>query len=147
MKPKKCFALFVLCVCAVSGLAQQKAAGDAPYRELQSYRKDRGRGDLWRNIVVSPKIKRDALVALARQLHKDDPQGRIRIFTDDKQFVEFMERDINYPDPAYTYPEKWANKHYIGMINRMFGRGGGRWVLTSTSSAGTKLIGEDVPLD
>lgn len=118
-----------------------------PFHEIESYRKDGGRGDLWRNVVVSPKITREQITTLARDLHRAAPDARIRILSDDKEFQAFKLRDQNYPNPAYKYPEKWARKHYLAIINFMGGAGGGRWELYPTEKAGFKLIGESVPLD
>jgi hypothetical protein len=114
------------------------------YKDLESFRKN-GTGEVWRNVVVSPKIKRDELIALAKFLHDKHHGVPFRIFTDDAKFVEFMERDIHYPDPAYTYPEKWASKHYVARIQSTSNDGGRtrQWFLWAVSSAAYKFVRGD----
>ncbi len=111
------------------------------YKDLESFKKN-GTGEMWRNVMISPKFKRDELIALAKYLHDKYPGSPIRIFTDDAKFEEYMQRDIHYPDPAYTYPEKWASKHYIARIQATSSDGGKtrRWQLFPVSSAAYKLV-------
>lgn len=123
--------------------AQDAPSFSVPFRELESYKKS---GVLWRNIVVDKKIKREDLIKLAKELHAAFPTTPFRIFTDDKEFQTFMLRDINYPDPAYRYPEEWVKKHHIGIINKMLNGSGPRWQLYPQTLLGMKYVakGESV---
>jgi hypothetical protein len=76
-----------------------------------------------RNVVVSPGLSLDALTALAKRLHADDPQSIFQVFTsgDEAQFRRFMQWDLHYtrPDAArYPKPQKWMDQHLIAMIAR-----------------------------
>ena len=130
-------ALAFVLACAVSGVAQEQPAFSIPFRELESYKKA---GREWRNIVVDQKIKRDDLVRLARELHAAYPETPFRIFTDDEKFREFMQHDLRRPDPAYAYPEEWAERHYVADINGIWRRGGHRWVLYPAGPRGRKFV-------
>ena len=77
---------------------------------------------------VAAEASIDALTALARRLHAEDPRSSFRIFTDgnEEQFRRFMLWDIHYAkdDSArYPYPEAWGNRHDIAMINEFGDRG------------------------
>jgi len=65
--------------------------------------------------------------------------GLYRIFDNDKQFKKFVEADTHYPDSNFPYPEKWANKHYIAIINKMFDKGKLRWQLNAMGLAGLRF--------
>ncbi len=130
--------LVFVVACAVSGSAQEaQPTFSIPFRELESYTKG---GRQWRSVVVDPKIKRDDLVKLARELHTAFPEARFHVFTDDWKFPEFMRSDLNPSDPANAYPEEWAKKHYVATINSIWRRGGQRWVLYPAGPAGKKFV-------
>jgi hypothetical protein len=98
----------------------------ASARELSPYVKA---GRNWRSFVILSNLQRDALVAVARELHKSDPASSFRFFTDDSQYEQFKLWDQNYPDARYPFPESWARKHYIAMVNKMLSPGGAQWQL------------------
>jgi uncharacterized protein YqiB (DUF1249 family) len=105
-------------------------------QELESYEKE---GRLWRNIVVSPKIKKEELINLAQVLHRENPNVSFRIFSDASKFQEFMSWDRNYPNSTYPYPKEWAKKHYLAIINRM----AGEWQLYAMDAGFKKFKLED----
>jgi hypothetical protein len=95
-------------------------------------------GDLWHNVLVPKNIKKDELIAVAKALFKAEP-GYYRFFTDDKEFKAFIASDFHYMRDSkhlYPYPEKWANKHYLAIINKYFG---GEWTLSAQSISGQKF--------
>jgi hypothetical protein len=49
-------------------------------------------GRRWRNVVVSPDNSLEALTALVKQLHAEDPKSSLEIFTDgdEQQFRRYM---------------------------------------------------------
>jgi hypothetical protein len=138
-----CLAVALVLTIFVACTAQNTATSSVSFKELESYKKG---GVTWRNIVVDKKIKRDDLIKLARDLHGAYPITPFRIFTDDEKFKEFMQRDIHYPDPSYTYPEAWAKKHYIAIINKMTAEGGMRWQLYPQGLEGMKFVAKDEPV-
>jgi len=88
-------------------------------KELPRYQGKMGRR--WRNIVISPDYPIDTLVALAKHLHREDPEASFHIFTDGnaQRFREFMLWDIHFATPKgaqHRYPERWANEHHIAHI-------------------------------
>jgi hypothetical protein len=93
--------------------------------EFPSYQKA---GRHWRNVVIAPDPSIEALTALAQRLHAEDPKSSFWLFTDGnaQQFRRLMLWDLHSgkPDTArYPYPEAWANRHRIAMINEFVGRG------------------------
>jgi hypothetical protein len=106
-----------------------------------------------RNIVIAPGPSLEALTALAKRLHRDDPHSMFRIFTDGdaQQFQRFRlwHTHFGQPDSAqYPYPKEWANRHNIAIINEfMVGRG---WQLQIFNGTGIKPpvdVGHAVDLD
>jgi len=99
-------------------------------------------GDLWHCILVPENITKDELIAVAKALFKDQP-GYYRFFTDDKELKAFIASDAHYMDDShalYPYPEKWANKHYLAMINKHPTLGYlGEWALWAQSLSGLKF--------
>jgi hypothetical protein len=76
-----------------------------------------------RNVVVAPDNSIEALTALAKRLHAEDPKSSFAIFTDgnESQFRRYMLWDLHYTkaDTArYPYPQAWADRHYIAIINQ-----------------------------
>jgi len=99
-------------------------------------------GDFWHNILVPENIKKEELIAVAKALFRDRP-GYYRFFTDDKDFRAFIDADLHYGSESkdrYPYPEKWANKHYLAMINKHNHLG--EWSLRAQSLSALKF-GED----
>ena len=94
--------------------------------ELESYSKGERN---WRSLVIPRNLQRDALIALARALHRSDPTSSFRFFTDDSQYEQFKLWDQSYPDARYSSPESWTRKHYIAMVNKMLVGGGAQWQL------------------
>jgi hypothetical protein len=73
------------------------------------------------NIVISPDQSMEALTALAKRLHREDPEASFAIFTDgnDQQFRRYRLWDLHYATPKVAqnpYPKAWANQHYIAHI-------------------------------
>lgn len=132
--------VLILTFC-VACVAQNSPTFSVPFKELESYEKGKV---TWRNIVVDKKIKRDDLIKLARELHGAYPTAHFRIFTDDEKFQQFKERDIHYPDSAYTYPEAWARKHYVAIINKMLTMDGptARWQLYAMDAGMKYVVGD-----
>jgi hypothetical protein len=104
--------------------------------ELSSYTKA---GRTWRNLVIPADLEGDALVRLARELHKADPASSFRFFTDDSRFDEYMLWDQNYPDARYPSPSDWVRRHYVAMANLMLESGGARWQLIAMDG-GMRLL-------
>jgi hypothetical protein len=141
--------LIVVLAWAGAGVLRDSSKRDAspvarqpsvPFRELESYVKA---GVTWRNIVVDPDIKKGPLCTLAGELHAAFPTTRVRIFTDDKRFNEYMRWDLHYPDPAFPSPNEWTDKHLVGIINRMMDDGKMRWQLYPMGRAGMKYADGD----
>jgi hypothetical protein len=89
---------------------------------LKEFPSDQHMGRHWRNIVISPNNSIEALTALAKRLHHDNPKTWFRIFTDgnDQQFRKYMLWNMHYASdkgPQHPYPEAWANRHAIAMIH------------------------------
>lgn len=74
-------------------------------------------------------ISREDLIELAKDIHQKDPQSCYHIFDDDAQFEQFKNWDVNYPDPAFPFPEEWAEKHHIANTQLMAETGGVKWGL------------------
>ena len=106
----------------------QALTSPVQYKELAAFKKN-GDGEVWRNVAVSPKVKRDELIALAKFLRHKYPLTPIRIFTDDdnEKFEEFMRWDIHYPNDAYPPPREWLRKHGIAKIQATSNDGGRTW--------------------
>jgi hypothetical protein len=106
------------------------------YQDGRSYR---------RNVVVSPGLSLEALTALAKRLHADDPQSIFQIFTsgDEKQFRRMRQWELEvpaFPIPKpddkmrHPRPSAWMDRHLIAMIARTGSTPGSRfadrWQLT-----------------
>lgn len=125
------------------------------YTELKSYEKS---GYTWRNITVPLETSNEDLIALAKDLHVKDPVSYFHIFDDASKFQEYMNWDINYGKirdkdgkiknidqcldilycrtlvqqgkEAFPFPESWATKHELAIINEMMDTGGLKWKLS-----------------
>ena len=95
--------------------------------ELGAYPKG---GTTWKNLLIKPGVPQVTLVSLARELHAKDGSA-YRLFDDDTQFRQFMDWDINYPNPRYPYPESRVDRHLVGTVQIMLEGGRGRWGLWS----------------
>ena len=67
-------------------------------------------GRRWRNIVVSPDNSLEALTALAKRLHAEDPKSSFEFFTDGdaQQFQRYMPwatRPTRFNPAQYPYPK------------------------------------------
>ncbi|HXF41239.1 MAG TPA: hypothetical protein VN687_16100 [Blastocatellia bacterium] len=98
------------------------------YKEITGYL---AVGKMWKVILIPPKVEREQIVSLAREIHGKDPTGFYHFFDDDKQIQRFKDSQVHYPDSKYPSPESWMRKHYIAMINKMLERGGPRWQLVA----------------
>lgn len=128
------------------------------YKELTSYDKA---GKTWRNIAIPSGTSQKDLIALAKELHAKDTKSYFHIFDDEAKFKEFMDWDINYGKvrdkdgkakqieqcsdiaycrtlvqqgkDAFPFPEAWATKHKIAIINEMMDTNSGnpKWKLSS----------------
>ena len=126
MKPSRILLVLVTLLIASFPLAQAAQGNDEPIsvKVLATYRKD---DQTWKYLLIPHKLTRERLIKLARELHRAEPDTSFGLFDDDKQFQQFMAWNKNYPSAAYPYPEKWVEKHYIAMINKM----GGEWQLVA----------------
>jgi len=102
-------------------------------------------GRRWRNIVVSPDNSMEALTALAKRLHAEDPKSSFEFFTDGdaQQFRRYMRwatRPTRSNPAQYPYPEAWAERHSIAMAQELMVdlRRGWRWQLTIMNGRGVK---------
>lgn len=114
------------------------------YKSLGTYDKS---GQEWKNLMIPAETSQDDLIKLAKQIHKEDPDGNYHIFNDDAKYQQYKDWDINYGKVkdtdgkvktlnecldieycrkliqegkyAYPYPEEWAS-HEVGLINKMF---------------------------
>ena len=114
--------------------ARARLAGIAPpqpdnlvvHRVVSTYLK----GDReWKLIVISPKLSRSDLTSLAKQLHGKYPETAFHIFDDGSQMRAYENWTRNYPNPQFLFPERWAKKHHLAMVNKMLESGGSRWQL------------------
>ena len=93
------------------------AAATIDYKELSRWQQD---DKTWVAIKITPGMDMPTLTALALQLREKDVTARYHIFDDDAEIQQFKDSDMNYGDDKFPYPEAWANKHHIAIINLMF---------------------------
>jgi hypothetical protein len=67
----------------ITSTAASSSTFPVPYRALPEYVKN---GRPLKNILIRPKLERDALIQLAKYLHSSSPQTNFRIFDDDTQY-------------------------------------------------------------
>ena len=112
-------------------------------------------GRRWRNIVVSPDNSLEALTALAKRLHAEDPKSSFDFFTDGdaQQFQRYMRwasRPTRSNPAQYPYPEAWAERHGIAMVQETNegrpGAGAGTGNSQSTTGRGSSLTSNWAPL-
>jgi hypothetical protein len=115
-----------------------------PYTLAGSYAKA---GRRWRMVVVKGPLADSGLIALAKDLHKMYSEESIHIFDDNSQVAAYENWTKNYPDNAYPYPEKWAQKHHVGMINKMLAPGGATWQLLGGTAHPTSPESKIVDLE
>jgi hypothetical protein len=128
-----------LCLLVLASASEGGAPAQTPavteakvLKEFPSYRHPAGHYK--RNIVIAPGPSLEALVALAKRLHHEDPETSFRIFTDGnvQQFHRYRLWDLHYAkdDSAkYPYPKAWADRHNIAFIHRFWYRGARTWLL------------------
>ncbi len=96
-------------------------------KHLGTYKKA---STIWKNLLVPRKLNQTQLLKLAQELHKTEPTINFRLFDDDKQFQSFMDWDINYPNPAYPWPQKWVKEHHVANIQPMaYDTSGPKWAI------------------
>jgi len=121
------FAIVVLLAFSFSFAQKSQDAEDIPVKSLGTYRKG---GMTWTILLIPRKVSRERLIKMARELHNSEPSTCFRFFDDDKEFQQFKDWDINYPNPAYKYPQKWVKEHHVANIQKMaYDANGPKWVL------------------
>ena len=141
--------LVITLLLATSAAAGTKPTPAAPPPEpqvniaaiLKEFPSHEKAGRRWRNIVISPDNSVEALIALTKQLHAEDPRTSFWIYTDgnNQQFRRLILWDLHYAkaDSAqYPYPKAWADRHNIAIINQ-FGAAQ-RWQLQILNGEGVK---------
>jgi hypothetical protein len=125
--------------------AQHTAPETHAARVLKEFPSYEVMGRRWRNIVVSPDNSMEALTALAKRLHAEDPKSSFEFFTDGdaQQFRRYMRwatRPTRSNPAQYPYPEAWAERHSIAMAQELMVdlRRGWRWQLTIMNGRGVK---------
>ncbi|MEP7342765.1 MAG: hypothetical protein ABI977_33860 [Acidobacteriota bacterium] len=99
---------------------------DIPVKILSTYKKG---NQTWTNLLIPKKISQEKLVKMAKELHRAAPSTYFRFFDDDKEFPQFKNWDMNYPNPVYPYPQKWVKEHHIANIQKMaYDANGPKWV-------------------
>lgn len=127
MRYKIIVAISLLFCLAISTTASTQETQDVPIKSLGTYKKG---GQTWTNILIPRKVNREKLIKMAKELHKSEPNTNFRFFDDDKQFQQFKDWDISYPNPAYPYPQKWVKEHHVANLQRMaYDSTGPKWVL------------------
>jgi len=100
---------------------------DISVKALDTYKKG---NQTWANLLIPKKVSRERLIKMAKELHKAEPNTSFRFFDDDKEFQQFKDWDKNYPNPAYSYPQKWVKEHHVANIQKMaYDASGPKWVL------------------
>jgi hypothetical protein len=102
-------------------------------KEFPSYQVS---GRRWRNIVVSPDNSLEALTALAKRLHAEDPKSSFEFFTDGdaqqfRRYMRWASRPAGSNPAQYPYSRDWAERHGIAILQD-FNMGlphGRRWPL------------------
>lgn len=115
-----------------------------PYTVADSYPED---GRNWRMVVVKGPLSDSDLIALAKDLHETYRDESIEIFDNDSQIKAYANWAKNYPNRAYPYPEKWVQKHHIGMVNKMLAPGGATWQLLGGAAHPTSPESKIIELD
>jgi len=90
------------------------------YQELGTNQKSDG--EVWHNIAISYESTDEEVLKLAQKLHADFPNQRFRFFGNNNASMisKYKAWDEHYPDEEnYPYPEEWADKYYLGIINEM----------------------------
>lgn len=127
MMKNKIFATIPLLFClTILTAASSQEAQDITVKVLGTYKKG---SQTWTNLLILRKINQEKLIKMARELHKGEPNTHFRFFDDDKQFQQFKDWDINYPNSAYPYPQKWVKEHHVANIQKMaYDANGPKWV-------------------
>ena len=78
-------------------------------------------GRPWRAIVVSPDNSLEALTALAKRLHAEDPKSSFEFFTDGdaqqfRRYMRYASRPTSSNPAQYLYPKAWAERHAIATL-------------------------------
>ena len=102
-------------------------------------------GRRWRTIVVSPDNSLEALTALAKRLHAEDPKSSFEFFTDGdaqqfRRYMRWASRPTSSNPAQYPYSKAWAERHGIAGVQEInMGRPDGwRWKLTIYNGKGVK---------
>jgi hypothetical protein len=90
-------------------------------KEFPSYQVKERR---WRNIVVSPDNSLEALTALAKRLHAEDPKSSFEFFTDGdaqqfRRYMRWASRPTGSNPALYPYSKAWAERHGIADLNEI----------------------------
>ncbi len=116
----------LFCIVTAANVLPQETQ-DVPVRLLSTYKKG---GQTWTNLLIPAKVNREKLIKMAKEFHNAEPNTNFRFFDDDKQFQQFKDWDINYPNPADPYPQKWVKEHHVANLQRMaYDSSGPKWVL------------------
>lgn len=98
-------------------------AAPARFQELPSFIAADSR---WRAIVIAPDTPRGPLVALARQLHNEDPLAGCYFFNDADGVEDYrnwavhetwVENQGPKEDPRYPFPYDWVLEHEVAILH------------------------------
>lgn len=95
MKKSSVLIAAILCV-LIGGYMRIEAQDTAQYKMLRDYKAS---GQTWKNILIPKKLTKDQVIAIARNLHKDNPTTSYNILDDDSRFDEFVEGEISLDNP------------------------------------------------
>jgi hypothetical protein len=70
-------------------------------------------------VIISGKVTAQEMQRICTDLHRKDPRSFFE-FYDSVEKIDLMSKlAILYPQESDSYPEKWANRHFIGILNKM----------------------------
>ena len=73
----------------------------------------------WINIVITKKINKDLLIKICKDIHRQHPNSFVNFYDEASKIKTMTLADKYYLSGNYPYPEKWAQNHYIGILNKM----------------------------
>ena len=127
MKVRTTLAITLILLSTITFARNKQENQDIPVKALGTYKKG---SQTWTNLLIPKKLSQEKLIKLAKDLHKAEPNTYFRFFDDDKQFQQFKDWDVNYPNSAYPYPQKWVKEHHVANVQKMaFDSTGAKWVL------------------
>ena len=78
--------------------------------------------------LIPAGLKREELIAMAREIHQGEPDAQLVLVDDDSQLQDYITyaKEVSQGKEDAKLPKEWADRHIIANLQKLMG---GTWML------------------